>query len=201
MDPISIIALSLGTSWASGLNLYAAVLTLGILQDAGWIALPPHLQFLGSPVVLLAAGIMYLVEFVADKVPAVSVAWNTAHTFIRIPAAALLAAASVADVSRDWAFAAALIGGSLAAGTHVAKTGSRLAVGIIPFTGLAASLAEDFSAVAIIWLAVTHPVVLLILLALFVALLVWLLPKLIRVIRRLGQTIAAWFRDRPKSAS
>jgi len=200
MDPIAIIALSLGASWASGLNLYAAVLTLGILQDAGWVALPSHLQVLGSPVVLTVAAVLYLVEFFADKVPGVSTAWNAAHTFIRIPAAALLAAASVADIDPGWAFAAALIGGSVAAGTHFAKAGSRLAVGLIPFTGLAASLAEDFSAVAIVWVALAHPVALLVLLALFVGLLIWLLPKLFAAVRRLAQTVAGWFGGRSNAA-
>src|SRR3954469_7278034 len=104
MDPISLIALTLGTGWASGINLYAAVLTLGLLHDFGWIALPPDLQFVGSPVVLVAAGVLYAVEFVADKIPGVSAVWDTVHTFIRIPAGALLAAASVADVSTEWAF-------------------------------------------------------------------------------------------------
>src|SRR3954469_14408176 len=115
MDPISLIALTLGTGWASGINLYAAVLTLGLLHDVGWITLPPDLQFVGSPVVLIAAGALYGVEFRADKVPGVRAVWDAVPPFIRIPAGALLAAASVADVSTDWAFAAALAGGFIAA--------------------------------------------------------------------------------------
>lgn len=203
MDPISVIALSLGAGWASGLNLYAAVLTLGILQDLGWVALPPGLQVLGSPVVLGAAAFMYGLEFFADKIPAVSTAWNALHTFIRIPAGALLAAASVAGVDPEWALAAALIGGSVAAGTHFAKAGSRFALAMLPlpFAGLAASLGEDVAAVAILWVALTHPVVLLVLLALFVALLIWLLPRLFRLAKRMFQTVARWIGGAKSSAA
>ena len=195
MDPISVIALSLGAGWASGLNLYAAVLTLGLLQDLGWVNLPPDLQVLGSPVVLTVVAVLYLVEFFADKVPGVSTAWNALHTFIRIPAGALLAAASVAGVDPDWALAAALIGGSVAAGTHAAKTGSRFALAMLPLplAGMAISLGEDAAAVAIVWLALSHPIVLLVMLGLFVALLIWFLPRLFRLLRRMVQTVARWF--------
>jgi Domain of unknown function (DUF4126) len=182
MDPISLIALSLGAGWASGLNLYAAVLTLGGLYDLGWIGLPPDLQVLGSPVVLATAAMLYVLEFGADKIPLVNTGWDALHTFIRIPAGALLAASSVADLGPEWTVAAALAGGSLAAGTHFAKAGSRalLATLPIPFLGFGASLGEDLAAVLIIWLAFAHPIALLVLLALFVALLIWLLPKLVR---------------------
>ncbi|MBV8534064.1 MAG: DUF4126 domain-containing protein, partial [Alphaproteobacteria bacterium] len=144
---------------------------------------PPDLQVLGSPVVVITAGILYALEFFADKIPGVSTAWDTLHTFIRIPAGALLAAASVAQVGHDWAFAAALLGGALAAGTHFAKTGSRAALALLPLTGWAASLGEDAAVVVILWLALAHPVVMLGLLALFIALMIWLLPKLFRAVR------------------
>ena len=189
MDPLSVLALSLGAGWASGLNLYAAVLTLGLLQDLGAVALPPDLQVLGSPVVVITAGALYALEFFADKIPGVSTAWDTLHTFIRIPAGALLAAASVAQLGHDWAFAAALLGGALAAGTHFAKTGSRAALAVLPLAAWAAALGEDAAVVVILWLALAHPVVLLGLLALFVALLIWLLPKLFRAMRGLFRAI------------
>lgn len=194
MDPISLIAVTLGTSWASGINLYAAVLTLGLLHDLGGIALPPDLQFLGSPVVLGVAGALYLIEFVADKIPGVSAAWDAVHTFIRIPAGALLAAASVADVGTDWAFAAALAGGFIAAGTHFTKAGSRLVLSASPepVSGWLASLGEDVAVVAILWSALFHPLVFFGLLALFAAVVIWLLPKLIRGLRRGFQRVAAW---------
>jgi hypothetical protein len=196
MDPISLIALTLGAGWASGINLYAAVLTLGLLHDMGWITLPPDLQFVGSPIVLAAAGALYLVEFVADKIPGVSAAWDAVHTFIRIPAGAILAASSVADIGTDWAFAAALAGGFIAAGTHFTKAGSRLLLSASPepVSGWAASLAEDAAVVGILWFALYHPIVFFGLLAAFIALVIWLLPKLIRVLRRTFQIMAGWLR-------
>ena len=199
MDPLSVLALSLGAGWASGLNLYAAVLTLGLLQDFGAVTLPPDLQILGSPVVVITAGALYAVEFFADKIPGVSTAWDTLHTFIRIPVGALLAAASVAHLGPDWALAAALLGGALAAGTHFAKTGSRAALAVLPLAAWVASLGEDAAVVVILWLALVHPIVLLGLLALFTALLVWLLPKLFRavrgVFRAIGRRIGATAHD------
>ena len=193
MDPLSLFALSLGAGWASGLNLYAAVLTLGLLQDMGVVALPPDLQVLGSPVVLVVAGGLYALEFFADKVPGVSTAWDAVHTFIRVPAGALLAAASMAHVGPDWALAAALLGGMLAAGTHAAKFGGRAGLAILPlpFAAWVASLGEDAAVAVGLWLAISHPVIFLGLLALFVAFLVWLLPRLFRgaraVLRSIGR--------------
>jgi Domain of unknown function (DUF4126) len=199
MDPLSVLALSLGAGWASGLNLYAAVLTLGLLQDFGAVILPPDLQILGSPVVVITAAALYAVEFFADKIPGVSTAWDTLHTFIRIPVGALLAAASVAHLGPDWALAAALLGGALAAGTHFAKTGSRAALAALPLAAWVASLGEDAAVVVILWLALVHPIVLLGLLALFTALLAWLLPKLFRavrgVFRAIGRRIGATAQD------
>lgn len=205
MDPLSALALSLGASWASGLNLYAAVLTLGVLQDLGVVALPPDLQVLGSPVVLLAAGALYALEFFADKIPGVSTGWDALHTFIRIPAGALLAAASVAPIGHDWALAAALLGGALAAGTHFAKAGSRASLALlpVPFAAWMASLGEDAAVVVLLWLAISHPIVFFGLLALFVAFLAWVLPKLFRALRGLLRTIGRWLgiaRSRPNDS-
>lgn len=194
MSPLSALALSLGAGWASGLNLYAAVLTLGLMQDFGLMALPPDLQVLGSPVVVITAGALYALEFFADKIPGVSTAWDTLHTFIRIPAGALLAAAAVAHIGPDWALAAALLGGAVAAGTHFAKTGSRAALALLPlpFIAWAASLGEDAGAVVIVWLALSHPIVFLGLFALFLAFLIWALPKLFRAICALFRKIGRW---------
>lgn len=207
MDPpaslaLGPLALSLAAGWASGLNLYAAVLTLGLLQDFGVVALPPDLQVLGSPVVLLTAAALYSLEFFADKIPGVSTTWDALHTFIRIPAGALLAAASVAPIGHDWMLAAALLGGALAAGTHFAKAGSRATLALLPlpFAAWMASLSEDAAAVVLLWLAISHPVVFFGLLALFLALLAWALPKLFRALRGLLRTIGRWLgiaRSRP----
>ncbi len=203
MDPLSVLALSLGVGWASGLNLYAAVLTLGLLQDMGVVVLPPDLQVLGSPVVLIVAGALYSIEFFADKIPGVSTAWDTLHTFIRIPLGAVLAAATVAHIGRDWAFAAALLGGALAAGTHVAKAGSRAALALfpLPFAAWAASLSEDAAVVVGLWLALGHPVLFLGLLALFVAVLLWALPRLFRAARGAVRTIGRWLGVAPSGTT
>ncbi|HJS31811.1 MAG TPA: DUF4126 domain-containing protein [Alphaproteobacteria bacterium] len=203
MDPVSIIALTMGIAWASGINLYAAVLMLGVMGATDTIALPPDLQLLASPIVIMAAALMYLVEFFADKVPGVDSGWDAIHTFIRIPAGAVLAAGAVGDVDPALAFAAALIGGTLAAGSHVTKASTRLAINASPepFSNWTASIAEDVLVIAGLWTALHYPLVFLALLAVFIGLVVWLLPKLIRFVYRLFQRVAAWLRrDAPGAA-
>ena len=112
---VSLIALTMGVGWASGINLYATVLMLGVLSNMGHITLPDELMVVSDPLVLMAAGFMYCVEFFADKVPGVDTGWDGLHTFIRIPAGAALAAAAVGDISPAVEIAAALVGGGLAA--------------------------------------------------------------------------------------
>ena len=114
-----------GLSWASGLRLYAVLFTVGVLGKFGFIILPEHLQLLAHNGVLIASGIMLAAEFFADKIPAVDSLWDAVHTFIRIPAGALLAAGAVAGIGPEWTFIAALLGGTLAGGTHFTKAGSR----------------------------------------------------------------------------
>lgn len=194
MDPISIIALTMGIGWASGLNLYAAILTLGLMGASGAIVLPPDLQILATPVVIFAALFMYCVEFFADKIPGIDSGWDAIHTFIRIPAGAVLAAGAVGDVDPALALAAGLVGGALAAGSHITKASARLAINTSPepFSNWAASIAEDVAVVAGLWVALQHPVVFLVLLAIFLAAIAWLLPKLFRFIRKIFAKIAGW---------
>ena len=151
----------------------------------GWTC-PPGLDILSDPLVMLAAGAMYAVEFFADKVPGLDSVWDTLHTFIRIPAGAMLAAGAIGDVGPGAELAAALMGGGLAAATHAAKSGTRVLINTSPepFTNWAASITEDVGVFAGLWTAVMHPAVFLVLLAVFLALLVWLLPKLWRGIKR-----------------
>lgn len=159
------IGLLLGASFASGINLYATVATLGLLQRFGVIALPPSLAVLSHPVVLVLAVAFYLIEFVADKVPAVDHVWDAAHTFIRPPAAALLAYAAVApaagSVPEVWRIVAALVAGSIALTAHSTKAATRGAVNASPepFSTAAVSFAEDILAVGLSWLAAAHPAV------------------------------------------
>ncbi|MDD3447918.1 MAG: DUF4126 domain-containing protein [Gammaproteobacteria bacterium] len=185
MDAISTIALSMGAAWASGINLYAAVFMLGYMGATGNIQLPPDLMFLADPLVLVAAGFMYCVEFFADKTPGVDTGWDAIHTFIRIPAGALLAAGAVAEVGPAAELAALLIGGGLAAGTHATKAGSRVLINTSPepFTNWTASVAEDLAVIGGLWTALNYPWAFVAGLILFILLMAWLLPRIWRGIK------------------
>jgi len=187
----NMIALTMGASWASGLNLYAAVLMLGVLGMTGNIALPPDLQILSNPLVVSAAGLMYIVEFFADKVPGVDTGWDALHTFIRIPAGALLAMGAVGDVNEGVSIAAALLGGTMAAGTHAAKAGTRLMINTSPepFTNWIASFSEDLAVIGGLWVALHYPVFFIILLILFILMIITVLPKIWQGIRRIFETV------------
>ena len=182
----SVLALSMGVAWASGINLYAAVFMLGWMANTGNINLPPDLLILADPMVMIAAGFMYCVEFFADKVPGVDTGWDGLHTFIRIPAGAILAAGAVGDIGVGAELAAAIVGGSIAAGSHAFKAGSRVLINTSPepVTNWTASVAEDFAVIGGLWAALNHPLWFLLGLVLFLLLLVWLLPKLWRGIKR-----------------
>jgi hypothetical protein len=191
----STLALTMGVAWASGINLYASILMLGLLATTGNMALPPDLQILANPLVICAAGVMYLVEFVADKIPGVDSGWDALHTFIRIPAGALLAAGAVGKTEPAIAVAAAILGGGLAAGTHAAKAGTRVMINASPepFSNWIASMAEDLLVIAGLWTALRHPLLFLLLLVGFILLLIWLLPKLWRGIKKVFGFIGRLF--------
>lgn len=174
------LALTMGVAWASGINLYATILTLGLLSYNDQINLPPDLEIVANPLVIAAAGLMYAVEFFADKIPGVDSAWDGIHTFIRIPAGALLAAAAIGDVSPAMEIAAGIVGGGLATSTHATKAGSRLLINTSPepFSNWAASVGEDISVIGGIWVCLTNPVLFLILLVFSIGLMIWLLPKI-----------------------
>ena len=178
-------------AWASGLRLYLVVFALGLAGRLGYIELPAALQVLQHPWVIGTAGFLLVVEFLADKVPGIDSAWDVFHTFIRIPAGALLAAGATGDTLSALTVAAGLLGGTLAAGTHFAKSGGRALINASPepFSNWGASLTEDALVLTGVWLAFAHPLVFLVLLAAFVALLIWLLPKLWRGIKTLLQRL------------
>jgi len=192
---VSTIALTMGVSWASGINLYAALLVLGIGGSTGNIDLPPGLDVLADPMVILAAGVMYAAEFFADKVPGVDSSWDTIHTFVRIPAGALLAASAVGDVTPAFEIAAGIMGGGMAATSHVTKAGTRLLINTSPepFTNWTASIAEDIAVFAGLWAALYNPTLFLGLMVLFFSLVIWLLPKIIRAARIMASKIAHFF--------
>ncbi len=192
---ISLIALSMGAAWASGINLYAALFVLGWLGSSGNIVLPEQLMILTEPVVMAAAAFMYMVEFFADKTPGLDTGWDAIHTFVRIPAGAVLAANALGDVSPAMELAAGLVGGALATTSHLTKAGSRVLINTSPepVTNWSASISEDVLVIAGLWTALHYPVAFLILLVLMVLLMAWLLPRIWRGIRLLAGKVRGWF--------
>jgi len=176
----------MGSAWLSGFNLYATVLTLGLLQHFRLVELPGDLGFLSSWWVIGLAGLLYAVEFLADKIPVVDSVWDAIHTFIRIPAGAVLAASAFAHFSPAVRVAALLAGGSLALSSHGTKATIRAAANTSPepFSNIILSTIEDFFTIGIAALAAFHPVIVLAIVLVFVILLIWLGPKVYRAFRR-----------------
>lgn len=204
LDQIStLIALSMGVAWASGINLYATILMLGVLNNMGHITLPPGLEIVSDPLVLIAAGFMYCVEFFADKTPGVDTGWDALHTFIRIPAGAALAAGAVGELSPAVELAAALTGASLAAGSHAFKAGSRVMINTSPepVSNWVASFSEDLLVIGGLWAALNHPIWFLAGLVLFILLLIWLLPKLWRGVKKVFRFLARLFGGQSRERS
>lgn len=174
------LALSMGLAWASGINLYATLFMLGYLANTGNIDLPPDLQIVANPLVMAAAGLMYCIEFFADKMPGVDTGWDTVHTFIRIPAGAMLAAGAIGHLNPAVELAAAILGGGLAAGTHATKAGSRVLINTSPepFSNWFASVSEDVIVITGVWACINHPLLFLIVLAGLILLMIWLLPRI-----------------------
>jgi hypothetical protein len=207
MDPLSqisnTIALSMGAAWASGINLYATILTLGFMGVSGNIILPEKLQILTHPAVMGGAGIMFAAEFFADKIPGLDSTWDALHTFIRIPAGAMMAAGAVGEVNPALMLAAGIVGGGITAGTHVAKAGTRALINTSPepFSNWAASFSEDIAVIAGIWVALQHPWIFIALFAVFILLMIWLLPKLWRLIQQVFGAIGRFFTKKPAGPS
>jgi len=192
---IALISMSMGVAWASGINLYATILMLGIMGSTGNIDLPPGLAVLSDPMIIGAAGLMYCVEFFADKIPGVDTAWDTIHTFVRVPAGAILASSAVGDVSSAAAIASGILGGGMALTTHSLKSGSRVLINTSPepVTNWTASIAEDIAVFTGLWAALNHPTLFVVLLILFVFLMIWLLPKLWQGIKTVFAAVKRFF--------
>ncbi len=191
----SILALTMGAAWASGINLYAAILMLGMMGVTGNVDLPPGLEILQDPMVLFAAGTMYVVEFFADKIPGVDSTWDVLHTFVRIPAGAMLAAGAVGDVTPALSLAAGLMGGGLAATTHATKAGTRALINTSPepFSNWTASVTEDVAVIGGLWAALNHPTLFVAFMIVFILLMIWLLPKLWRGIKAVFRKLRSFF--------
>ncbi len=180
---IQTVALASLLAWASGLRLYLVVFVLGLAANHGYLNLPEALQVLSHPYVIGTAGFLLVMEFLADKFPGIDSTWDAIHTFIRIPAGALLAAGATGDTFTALTVAAGLLGGTITAGTHFMKAGGRAVINASPepVSNWTASFTEDALVLGGIWLAFQYPIVFLVLLALFLALVAWLLPKIWRM--------------------
>ena len=176
------LAMSAAMAWGAGLRLYLVVFVVGLLGKLGYVPLPDTLKLLMNPLVLGAAGFMAFVEFFADKIPWLDSAWDAVHTFLRIPAGAALAAGMLGDSGEGVAMAAALIGGTLTAGTHFGKAGTRAVANTSPepFSNVGLSLAEDTMVAGGLALAMSNPIIFLVLLLIFVIALVLLIRFILK---------------------
>jgi len=186
MDWLHSIALGAGLAWASGIRLYAVLLLAGAMAHFGYLVLPPALEALQDPYVMAAAGVMALGEFLADKIPAFDSVWDAVHTFIRVPAGAVLAAAALGQADPVWVMVAAIVGGAIASGAHFTKAGARAVINASPepFSNWTASLGEDLLVPLGFLAALRAPIVFLVLLAVFLVVAAWLAPKLFRGVKR-----------------
>jgi hypothetical protein len=182
MESLQNMALAGGLAWASGIRLYAAVFIAGLLGRLGYVHLPVGLTMLQDDWVIGVSAALMVGEFLADKVPAFDSVWDAVHTFIRIPAGMLLAWGVFKDSGQGMQLAAALLGGAISSGTHLTKAGTRALINTSPepFSNWGASLVEDVSLLGGLYLVWTHPAIFLLLLVLFFAFAIWLLPKVFR---------------------
>jgi hypothetical protein len=186
MNPIETLGLALGAGFSSGLNLYATIATLGLLQRFGVIHLPEQLQVLAHPWVLGIAIALYAIEFLADKIPLVDTAWDAIHTVIRPPAAALLAYGAAGAAPPEWRWGAALLAGGVALTSHGTKASARAAANTSPepFSNWALSLGEDALAVWLTWLATVHPMATIVVVVVLLTFAGFVLFHLFRFLRR-----------------
>ena len=199
MDVISILGLAFGAAWSSGINLYATVAVLGLLQRYDLAELPGNLHVLDSWIIIGVALFMYAVEFVADKIPLVDSLWDALHTFIRVPAGAVVAYSATSDLNPTVQVLALLLGGGLALSTHGTKATVRAAANTSPepFSNWMLSIFEDIVTVGAAVLAVLQPIAILAVIFIFLLLLVWILPKVLRRLRRMLAVVRNFIQGRP----
>lgn len=194
LDTAHLLAIAAAIGWASGMRLYAVVFLTGLAGHLGWVTLPTGLQLLEQPAVLWGSFALLAIEFVADKVPFVDSAWDALHTVIRIPAGAALAASVFGFDAGQWTLIAGLMGGTLAATSHVAKASTRAAVNTSPepFSNIALSLAGDAAVPLMLWLSWVSPTTFYVVLTLALIAAIALIAFLFKFLRALWRRVAGW---------
>lgn len=194
------ISTALGVSWASGINLYATLLVMGFMHNTEAITLPEGIAYVAHPMVMIAAGVMFCLEFFADKTPGLDTAWDGLHTFIRIPAAVVMAYGAADGMGPVVELSSALFGGTLAATSHATKAGTRVLINTSPepVSNWVASFTEDLVVIGGVWTALTHPYIFLCFLGLFILLAIWLLPRIWRGIKRIFNFLFKFFKKKDK---
>ncbi|HEY3041074.1 MAG TPA: DUF4126 domain-containing protein [Pyrinomonadaceae bacterium] len=202
MNLIQILGLALGSAWTSGINLYATVAVLGLLQHYKLTHLPGSLHVLDNWIIIGIALALYIIEFFADKIPYLDTVWDAIHTFIRVPAGAVIAAAATSDVNPAVQVVAFLLGGGLALSTHGTKATVRASANASPepVSNWILSLVEDVIALGAVVLAVLHPIGILVVILIFLVIFAWILPKVVRRIRRMFASLHDFFGGRSLTA-
>lgn len=200
MDIINSIGILLGSSWASGINLYLSVAGLGIAQRMGWIDLPGNMDIISNPIIIGVAIVLFVIEFVADKIPYVDSTWDSIHTFIRPLTSAFLGYAAMSDFEPVIQSLIALLTGSVALDSHLTKATTRLAINASPepFTNSIASVVEDASVIGTLFLIMNKPIVIVIVVPIFVIISIWFIVKMFRF----AKTVLRFKRaERPKGVT
>jgi hypothetical protein len=192
MDIISNLGTILGTSWASGINLYMTIAALGLMDRSGAIDLPGRLEILSNPLVIAAAVFMFLIEFFADKIPYVDSAWDSVHTVIRPAGSSIMAYMAFAQSPEAVQLSAALLSGGIALDAHLTKATARMAINTSPepVTNSVASVTEDGLVAVALWLVVTHPVIAAVLVISFIVFSVWFLKVMYRFLKKVFSFLA-----------
>jgi hypothetical protein len=200
---IATLALTMGTAWAAGINLYATIAILGTLGLTGNMVLPEQLLILQNPMVIGAAALMYLVEFFVDKTPGVDTGWDTIHSFIRIPAGVMLAAGAVGDVNPAMVISAGILGGGISATTHSIKAGTRILINTSPepFSNWTASITEDLLVLGGLFTMLHYPLAFLVFFVAFILAAIWALPKIWAGVKLVFQTIIGFFSGKTPPAT
>lgn len=191
-------ALALGIGLAGGFNIYATILVLGVSGMTGGVTLPSELEVLQNPLVIGVAGLMYIAEFFADKIPGFDTVWDSIHTFIRIPLGALLAGDAMAEFGPVAETVSMIIGGGLSSAMHFTKSGTRAIINTSPepVTNWTASISEDAAVFGGMWAAINHPVVWISIAVIVIILMVWIIPKLWRGIKLIFKKISSLFKSK-----